>query len=111
MNNLSVIDGLRQMADFLEHFEAGKTPFPLLEENHSILVFFYDLKEFTQAVAMLGPCTKEWGDHDLVVRKRFSGLSLKLYISRTLLGCTKTVKWSCPNVSVLARIPDEEKTP
>ena len=111
MNNLSMIDGLRQMADFLDRFEKAKNPFPFPNDSHSIFVFFYDLKEFTQAVAMLGPCTKEWEDHDLVVRKRFSGLSLKLYISRTLLGCTKTVKWSCPNVSILARIPDEEKTP
>ena len=113
MNNFSLIAGLRQIADFLDSFEKAKTPLPLLTDNHSILVFFYNAKEFIRAVAMLGSCTKEWGNQDLVICKRFSGLSLKLYINKELLGCTKTVKWSCPNISILDRIPstDEEKTP
>ena len=112
-DNFSLIAGLRQMADFLARFEADKTPFPLLEENHSILVFFYDATEFARTVAMLGSCTKKWEDQDLVICKRFSGLSLKLYINKELLGCTKTVKWSCPNISILDRIPNVggEKTP
>ncbi|MCB7128627.1 MAG: hypothetical protein J3T61_03710 [Candidatus Brocadiales bacterium] len=107
MNNLSVIDGLRQMANFLEHFEEDENPLPLLTDNLSIFVFFYNLKEFARAVAMLGSCTQEWGDRDLVICKRFSGLSLKLYISKILLGYTKTVKWSCPNTSILDLISNE----
>ena len=109
-DNQYVINGLREMADFLDRLDEAENPFPLLGDSQAILIFFYDLKEFTRAVAMLGSCTKEWGDQDLVVQKRFSGLSLKLYINKTLLGCTKTVKWSCPNTSILDRIPNEEKT-
>ena len=104
-NNQALIDGLRQVADFLE----SKPDFPAFQNNHwslpAVLRLWTNDKEILRdAARQLGSFEKKFTDHYFELHKAFNtAIELEVSIDRERV-CKKIVTWDCPDDDALLRM-------
>lgn len=107
------IQGLRQLADFLEQHEV----IPVPEFERSIMVFIESAEAFKTYARHMGHAHKDFVEEWIQLRKTFGPITYTLTMERAKI-CTKTVigmrdvpahqeeivEWSCSD-SILAEEP------
>lgn len=83
-NNLELIKGLRDFADFLEGFEH----FPII--HYPPTYMFFDKKEFISLSHHIGNVKKDFSDDYAILQKHFGPITLELNTLRSNV-CTKRV--------------------
>lgn len=90
-NNQSLIDGLRQAADFLESK-------PELQKLHPARMMFSvgGKADLIHVARHIGSFTKETDDYHFILHKPFGpALTIDFFTSREAF-CKKVVTWDCP---------------
>jgi hypothetical protein len=105
---MSIVNDLRELADFLETRPALTEHYTTFQPSIYSHFFSSDKKEMAACLREFGECEKKSGSAtggSMVLTKHFGDLSLKLELYGVCRKVTKTVEaevWECPSVLELA---------
>lgn len=98
--NAETVKGLRELADFLE-----QNPTLIPSYGSACNFFWSDLNGFRDALESLGTFKKEYSGDEVKISRQFSGVvNYYATVSRSALGCKKTVTWECPDKSLMRQL-------